>query len=90
MHFSFVKKTLNNVAIRIFFALEKAQIKKNGCVHTLRHTYATHQLEAGQNIMVLKEQLGHAKIDTTLMYLHIAQLDTVNKFGCLDALYGNG
>lgn len=70
-------------------AMEKAQIKKKACVHTLRHTYATHQLEDGQNIMVLKEQLGHAKIESTLMYLHIAQLDTVNKFGCLDALYKN-
>jgi site-specific recombinase XerD len=83
---------LSHTRIRMLLkeAMEKAQIKKNACVHTLRHTYATHQLEAGQNIMVLKEQLGHANIQTTLMYLHIAQLDTVNKFGCLDALYGNG
>jgi integrase/recombinase XerD len=68
-------------------SLKKAAIKKQACVHTLRHTYATHQLEAGQNIMVLKDALGHANIQTTLMYLHIAQLDTVKKFGCLEMLY---
>jgi len=53
-------------------AVKKAGIKKDVCVHTLRHTYATHQLEAGQNIMVLKESLGHVDIRTTLIYLHIA------------------
>jgi integrase len=68
-------------------SLKKAGIKKQVCVHTLRHTYATHQLEAGQNIMVLKESLGHVHIQTTLMYLHIAQLDAVKKFGCLEMLY---
>ena len=71
-------------------AVKKAGIKKDICVHTLRHTYATHQLEAGQNIMVLKESLGHADIRTTLIYLHIAQLDTVKKFGCMEPLYKKG
>ena len=72
--------------------IEKAEIAKDICVHTLRHTYATHQLEAGQNIMVLRESLGHANIQTTLIYLHIAQIDPGTKFGCLESLYekGNG
>jgi len=68
-------------------AVEKAGIKKQVCVHTLRHTYATHQLEAGQNIMVVKESLGHVDIQTTLIYLHIAQLDPIKKFGCMEMLY---
>lgn len=68
-------------------ALEKARIRKKACVHTLRHTYATHQLEAGQNIMVLKDSLGHANIQATLVYLHIAQLDPVKKSGCMEPLY---
>jgi integrase/recombinase XerD len=68
-------------------AVEKAGIKKQVCVHTLRHTYATHQLEAGQNIMILKESMGHSDIQTTLVYLHIAQLDNVRKFGCMEKLY---
>lgn len=69
-------------------AVLHAGIKKEVCVHTLRHTYATHQLEAGQNIMTLKDLLGHGHINTTLVYLHMSQLTTVNKFGCMDVIYG--
>jgi site-specific recombinase XerD len=68
-------------------ALERAGIKKQVSVHSLRHTYATHQLEAGQNIMQVKEAMGHSDIQNTLLYLHIAQLDPIKKFGCMDALY---
>lgn len=68
-------------------AVRKAGIRKQVCVHTLRHTYATHQLEAGQNIMTVKDSLGHSDIKNTLLYLHIARLNTVDKFGCMDALY---
>jgi site-specific recombinase XerD len=71
-------------------ALVRTNIKKEASVHTLRHTYATHQLESGQNIMVLKESLGHESINSTLMYLHIAQLDNVKKFGCMEKLYSKG
>jgi len=68
-------------------AIEKTGIKKDVCVHTFRHTYATHQLEAGQNIVVVKEALGHSRIEATLIYLHIAKIDPTNRFGCLDKLY---
>lgn len=68
-------------------AVEKAGIRKSVCVHTLRHTYATHQLEAGQNIMMVKDALGHSDIRTTLIYLHIAQLNPIKKFGCMESLY---
>ena len=80
---------INKTCIRRLLksAVKKAEIKKQVCVHTLRHTYTTHQLEAGQNIMVVKESLGHVDIRTTLMYLHIAQLDPVKKFGCMEMLY---
>jgi site-specific recombinase XerD len=68
-------------------AVVKAKINKDVHVHTLRHTYAVHQLEAGQNIVVLQELLGHSDIQTTMMYLKIAQLDGIKKFGCLEAIY---
>ncbi len=81
---------ISKTRIRMLLAetVEKAGIKKNICVHTLRHTYATHQLEAGQNIMMLKNALGHASIDTTLIYLHVAKISQINSFGCLESLYG--
>ncbi len=67
-------------------AIEKTGIKKDVCVHTFRHTYATHQLEAGQNIVAVKEALRHSRIETTLMYLHIAKTGPDNRFGCRQAL----
>ena len=81
-----ISKTL--IRRKLQDAVQVARINKQVCVHTLRHTYATHQLEAGQDIMTLKSLLGHAHVNTTLMYLHTARLDTVNKFGCLQVLYG--
>ena len=69
-------------------ALSMTHIKKKISMHSLRHTFATHQLESGQNIMVLKEMLGHANIQTTLVYLHIARVNTRQTAGCLDLLYG--
>lgn len=55
--------------------------------HTLRHTYATHLLEDGLNIMSIKELMGHARIETTIMYLHVANIDNTKKFSPLDTLY---
>jgi len=68
-------------------AVDQAGIKKEICVHSLRHTYATHQLESGQNIMTVKDLLGHSCVTTTFLYLHIAQLDTVKPIGCMEILY---
>ncbi len=82
-----ISKTRINTLLKE--AIAKAGIKKDVCIHTLRHTYATHQLEAGQSIIVLKELLGHALITTTMIYLHIARLSPVKKFGCMETLYGN-
>lgn len=56
--------------------------------HTLRHTFATHLLEYGVDIVSLKELLGHAHIEMTLTYLHVANLPTGSKFSPLDKLYG--
>ena len=40
--------------------------------HVLRHCHATHALEAGANLFEVQEQLGHARLDTTRIYLHLA------------------
>ena len=67
--------------------LKKTSITKNVNLHSLRHSYATHLLEQGINIVTLKELLGHSDITTTMIYLHIAQCDLVKAHSPLDRLY---
>ena len=68
--------------------LKKTSITKEVNLHTLRHTYATHLLEQGINIVTLKELLGHAEITTTMIYLHVSQCEQVKPHSPLDTLYG--
>lgn len=67
--------------------LRKTSITKEVNLHSLRHSYATHLLEQGVNIVTLKELLGHPEITTTMIYLHIAQCDLVKAHSPLDRLY---
>lgn len=67
--------------------LKKTSIAKDVNLHSLRHTYATHLLEEGVNIVTLKELLGHAEITTTMIYLHIAQCPAIKAHSPLDTLY---
>lgn len=66
---------------------QKAGIRKEVNTHTLRHTYATHLLEDGLDIVSIKELLGHANIETTMVYLHIAKTGRKAPFCPLDNLY---
>jgi site-specific recombinase XerD len=68
-------------------AVKKATIIKDVSLHTLRHTYATHLLEQGVNIITIKDLLGHAHIDTTMVYLHLARPSAIVAFSPLDTLY---
>ena len=68
-------------------AVKKAGISKDVSVHTLRHTYATHLLEDGLDILTIKDLLGHQSIDTTMIYLHVAQSGKNKAFSPLDTLY---
>ncbi|HBS12468.1 MAG TPA: hypothetical protein DEO36_07990 [Flavobacteriaceae bacterium] len=55
--------------------------------HIFRHSYATHLLEDGLDIMSIKDLLGHASIATTMVYLHVARLEKHRFFSPLDTLY---
>jgi integrase/recombinase XerD len=68
-------------------ACKQAGILKDVHVHTLRHSFATHLLEDGMDIMTLKNLLGHENIETTIEYLQIAQLPTQKVFSPLDTLF---
>ncbi|MCK9453416.1 MAG: site-specific integrase [Bacteroidales bacterium] len=68
--------------------LKKTSITKKVNLHSLRHSYATHLLEEGVNIVSLKQLLGHAEITTTMIYLHVAQFEHAKPHSPLDTLYG--
>jgi len=52
---------------------EAAIGKKGVAIHTLRHSYATHLLEAGVNLRTIQRYMGHAQLETTMLYLHLTQ-----------------
>jgi len=51
--------------------LRRAGISKPATMHTLRHSFATHMLEAGVDILTLQKILGHRHLSTTACYLHL-------------------
>jgi len=63
----------SSVRRALLAALEESGVQKHATVHTLRHSYATHLLEAGVNLRVIQAYLGHSSIQSTLVYTHLTQ-----------------
>lgn len=68
-------------------AKSKLKTKKKITAHTLRHSYATHLLEQGVNLVSIQKLLGHACIEATMIYLHVAQFDIHKAHNPLDKIY---
>jgi site-specific recombinase XerD len=66
---------------------KKSGIHKNVHAHTLRHSYATHLLEDGLDIVTLQGLPGHTRLRTTPGYLHVSRSNPHQAFGPLDTLF---
>ena len=62
---------------------------KDYSAHTLRHSFATHLLDAGVDIHTIKELLGHSSISTTMVYLHLMQSKRASLVSPFDAMTKN-
>jgi len=67
-------------------AKDRAGIERGNGIHTLRHTFATHMLEAGANLRVIQLLLGHKSIKTTQLYLHVTRHQLAEVRSPLDLL----
>jgi integrase/recombinase XerD len=68
-------------------AKQRAAITKTGlAIHTLRHSYATHLLDAGVHLRLIQLSLGHTRLDPTMVYLHLTHKGHVDAYQRINSL----
>jgi site-specific recombinase XerD len=70
--------------------LKQLKVKKRVSVHTLRHSYATHLLEAGVNIRRIQQYLGHNSLNSTMVYLHLTTQGHQRAYSIINDLMRGG
>jgi integrase/recombinase XerD len=81
------KETVQGALRRV---VKQLKVKKRVTIHTLRHSYATHLLEAGVNIRRIQQYLGHRSLSTTMVYLHLTTQGHERAYGIIDDLMKGG
>jgi len=75
----------NTLHKAVKLAAQRAGIAKPVSAHTLRHSFATHLLEAGTDIRTVQDLLGHESVETTQIYTHVMQKPGLGVRSPLDA-----
>ena len=68
-------------------ALARVALDHSITIHDLRHSAATHLLENGENIVHVQKRLGHARLSTSMVYLHVADIEPVRHVRLIDVLF---
>jgi site-specific recombinase XerD len=68
--------------------VQELGLKKTISVHSLRHSYATHLLEAGVNLRLIQQYLGHSSLHTTTVYLHLTTASQEQAVARIETLMG--
>ncbi len=90
---SVAKRPMDTTSVQggLYRALERAGLRKPGVrMHTLRHGYATHLLEAGVNVHAIQKYLGHATLHTTLRYFHLTSIKQLDHLKIINDLMKGG
>ncbi|MBN1119036.1 MAG: tyrosine-type recombinase/integrase [Bacteroidales bacterium] len=77
------RESVSNILKR---AVKFNKIEKHVTIHSLRHSYATHLMDAGVNLRLIQSILGHKNIKTTTIYTHVSNQNIQDVFSPLDDL----